>query len=346
MLSPNIELLYAFRLQTFFLIPRCIYERFKDNFLWTSWFLRFSCILYDVCGIQVKYKCPCGSLYLSSKLDNEGEKAFRDDQEARITTNGAISYIHSNDVSHNHDREPISRNKVEDHTVPVALKMENVSKIFNSPAGDLVALEKISFMIRRGEFVSIVGPSGSGKSTLLNIIGALDRPSSGKVFIDNVDIFSLKDSQIAQIRNSLIGYIFQSFNLINRTTVQKNVEIPAIISGMNSEERHRRSLKLLRILGIEDKASLKPVNLSGGQQQRVAIARSLMNNPAIILADEPTGNLDTKTGKEVFDLLRMLSDKYKRTIIFVTHNSDLASRTDRIILIRDGVIEKEIRNRT
>jgi putative ABC transport system ATP-binding protein len=294
--------------------------------------------------IQVNYKCLYDSLYSSSKLENEVEKAVRDDQDTRIT-NGAISYVHENGVkSYSHKKESKGKDKDDYFTSPVALKMENVSKIFKSPAGELIALKKISFAVRRGEFVSIVGPSGSGKSTLLNIIGALDRPSDGRVFIDNVDIFSLKDSQIAQMRNSLIGYIFQSFNLINRTTVQKNVEIPAIISGMNSEERHRRSLKLLRILGIEDKAWLKPVNLSGGQQQRVAIARSLMNNPAIILADEPTGNLDSKTGEEVFDLLRMLANKFKRTIVFVTHNPELASRTDRTIFIRDGAIEKEIIN--
>ncbi len=253
--------------------------------------------------------------------------------------------MHDNVVGYNQKPGSNAKNEVNDLLLPVALKMENVSKVFKSPAGELIALREISFAVRKGEFISIVGPSGSGKSTLLNIIGALDRPSNGRVFIDNVDIFSLKDSQIAQMRNSLIGYIFQSFNLINRTSVQKNVEIPAIISGMNSEARHRRSQKLLRILGIEDKASLKPVNLSGGQQQRVAIARSLMNNPAIILADEPTGNLDTKTGEEVFDLLRMLANKFKRTIVFVTHNSDLSSRTDRTIFIRDGAIEKEIINR-
>jgi putative ABC transport system ATP-binding protein len=253
--------------------------------------------------------------------------------------------MHDNVVSYNQNVGSNAENGVNDFVVHAALKMEKVSKVFESPAGGLIALKDISFSVRKGEFISIVGPSGSGKSTLLNIIGALDRPSSGRVFIDNVDIFSLKDSQIAQMRNSLIGYIFQSFNLINRTSVQKNVEIPAIISGMNSEERHRRSLKLLRILGIEDKAWLKPVNLSGGQQQRVAIARSLMNNPAIILADEPTGNLDTKTGEEVFELLKMLALKYKRTIVFVTHNSDLSSRTDRTIFIRDGAIEKEIINR-
>lgn len=250
-----------------------------------------------------------------------------------------------NVASYNQKAGSNSENAANDLVLPIALKMENVSKVFESPAGQLIALRDINFSVRKGEFISIVGPSGSGKSTLLNIIGALDRPSKGRVFIDNVDIFSLKDSQIAQMRNSLIGFIFQSFNLINRTSVQKNVEIPAIIAGMNSEERHRRSLKLLKILGIEDKAWLRPVNLSGGQQQRVAIARSLMNNPAIILADEPTGNLDTKTGEEVFELLRMLATKFKRTIVFVTHNSDLSSRTDRTIFIRDGAIEKEIINR-
>jgi putative ABC transport system ATP-binding protein len=253
--------------------------------------------------------------------------------------------MRNNVVGYNQKPGSNSKNEANHLLLPVALKLENVSKVFKSPAGELIALREISFAVRKGEFISIVGPSGSGKSTLLNIIGALDRPSNGRVLIDNVDVFSLKDSQIAQMRNSLIGFIFQSFNLINRTSVQKNVEIPAIISGMNSEARHRRSLKLLRLLGIGDKALLKPVNLSGGQQQRVAIARSLMNNPAIILADEPTGNLDSKTGGEVFDLLRMLTNKYKRTIVFVTHNSDLASRTDRTIFIRDGAVEKEIINR-
>src|SRR3954467_2968163 len=223
-----------------------------------------------------------------------------------------------------------------------ALKVENISKIFDSAGGQVIALRKINFVIKKGEFVSIVGPSGSGKSTLLNILGALDKPSYGKIFIGGIDVFSLPDNMIANMRNNLIGFIFQSFNLINRTTVQRNVEIPSIIAGMSTEERATRSMKLLNILGIGDKSKLKPMNLSGGQQQRVAIARSLMNNPTIILADEPTGNLDTKTGNEVFNLLKSLSKKYGRTIIFVTHNPELANQTDRSIYIKDGQIEKDI----
>ena len=235
--------------------------------------------------------------------------------------------------------DAIERNGKNDNSL--ALKVENISKVFDSGAGRLIALRRISFSVNKGELVAITGPSGSGKSTLLNIIGALDRPSFGKLFVNNIDVFSLSDTQIARIRNSLIGFIFQSYNLINRSTVLKNIEIPGIIAGMNGKERHFRALKLLEMLGIKDKANQKPVSLSGGQQQRVAIARSLINNPAIILADEPTGNLDTKTGKEVFGLLKLLSSKYRRTIIMVTHNHELAKETDRIIHIKDGVIERQ-----
>ena len=227
---------------------------------------------------------------------------------------------------------------------PIVMELKNIIKIFESPAGESVVLNNISFTIKKGEFISIVGPSGSGKSTLLNIIGALDKPTSGEVNINGFNIVSLNESEIADMRNNLIGYIFQSFNLINRTSVQKNIEIPAIIMGMGSNERHYRSQKLLELLGIKDKAEYKPMNLSGGQQQRVAIARALINNPTIILADEPTGNLDTKTGKEVFDLLKMLTRRYKKTVIMVTHNPELALETDKTIFIRDGKIEKEIIN--
>ncbi|MEM2759911.1 MAG: ABC transporter ATP-binding protein [Nitrososphaerales archaeon] len=227
----------------------------------------------------------------------------------------------------------------------IVLQTENLTKVFNSSAVKVVALRNVSITIRRGEFVTIVGPSGSGKSTLLNLLGALDRPTRGKVFIDGIDIFELNDSDVARIRNRKIGFVFQSYNLISRTTVLRNVEIPAIIAGMPKERRISRARKILRLLEIEDKANFKPTVLSGGQQQRVAIARSLMNNPSIILADEPTGNLDTKTGQDVFNLLKELSHKYNRSIIMVTHNSELADLTDRSIYIRDGMVEKEVVNR-
>ncbi|MFQ5969310.1 MAG: ABC transporter ATP-binding protein [Nitrososphaerales archaeon] len=223
----------------------------------------------------------------------------------------------------------------------VVLQTVNLTKVFNSSVVKVIALKDVNISIRKGEFVSIVGPSGSGKSTLLNLLGALDRPSKGHVFIDGVDIFSLSDGDVARIRNKKIGFVFQSYNLINRTTVLRNIEIPSIITGMAKQKRISRARKILKLLGIEDKADFKPSTLSGGEQQRVAIARSLMNNPSVILADEPTGNLDTKTGQEVFDLLKVLSHKYNRTIVMVTHNKELSDATNRSIYIRDGMIEKE-----
>jgi putative ABC transport system ATP-binding protein len=223
-----------------------------------------------------------------------------------------------------------------------ALQVENLSKVYNLGSGEnFIALNKINFSIQRGEFVSIVGPSGSGKSTLLNLIGALDKPSYGKAFIDGIDVFELNDAEITKIRSEKIGFIFQSYNLINRTTVKKNVELPAILLGVNKEDRVRRAEKLLDFLGIRDKINQKASNLSGGQQQRVAIARALVNNPTIILADEPTGNLDSKTGDEIFQLLQTLCKKFGRTVIMVTHNPELATKTNRSISLKDGVIEKD-----
>ena len=225
-----------------------------------------------------------------------------------------------------------------------ALKVENLSKVFESAAGRVLALKKINFTINKGEFVSIIGPSGSGKSTLLNMIGALDRPTFGKVFIGGIDIFLLRDSEVASIRNNMIGFIFQSFNLINRTTVQKNVEIPGIVScnGGGSKERADRCLKILDVLGIKDKAKFKPSSLSGGQQQRVAIARSLVNEPEVILADEPTGNLDSKTGSMVIEFLQKLNDD-GRTIIMVTHDAEVAKHAARIEVLRDGKVVRRQR---
>jgi putative ABC transport system ATP-binding protein len=233
-------------------------------------------------------------------------------------------------------------------TVAVALKLENVKKVFDSRSASsskkiVVALDGVSFEVKRGEFVSIVGPSGSGKSTLLNVIGALDRPTSGKVFINGQDIFLLDDARLSDVRSRLIGFIFQSYNLVNRMSVQENVEFPAVFSGrLSFSDSRTRALELLEILGIKDKAKQKPIDLSGGEQQRVAIARALINDPSLVLADEPTGNLDTKTGREVFDLLKMLSDRFNTTVVMVTHNLELAGMTSRSIYIRDGKIEKEI----
>lgn len=243
-----------------------------------------------------------------------------------------------------HSSYPHETKTVQDEN-NLALHVKRLSKIYDSAAGRVIALRDVNFKVNKGEFLAIVGPSGSGKSTLLNMIGALDRPTSGRVFIGGVDIFSLSNSEIATIRNRMIGFVFQSYNLINRTTVQRNVELPGIIRGMSRSNRVRRAKRLLELLGIGDKASFKPSNLSGGQQQRVAIARALMNNPTIILADEPTGNLDTKTGNEVFNFLRILSQKYKRTIVMVTHNPVLAEETDRAIYIKDGTVEKEVLNK-
>jgi len=219
--------------------------------------------------------------------------------------------------------------------------VEDVSKTYYSASGKIVALSNINFTIKRREFVSIVGPSGSGKSTLLNILGTLDKPSSGMVMIDGVNLFSLRDSEISRIRNKLIGFIFQSYNLINRMTTQENVEFPYILAeSTGTNDRHQRSLGLLDALGIKDKAKLKPTSLSGGEQQRVAIARALINNPSVILADEPTGNLDTRTGRQIVDMLRSMCSKYETTIVMVTHNTEFARLADRSVYLKDGIIER------
>lgn len=204
----------------------------------------------------------------------------------------------------------------------------------------VAALRGVDLKVKRGEYVSIVGPSGCGKSTLLNLLGALDKPTSGKIIIDGVDITSLGERGLAKFRNRKVGFIFQSYNLINRTTALKNVELPAIMLGMPEKKRRRKALELLELVGLGGMADRKPSELSGGEQQRVAIARALMNDPSIILADEPTGNLDSKTGSEIDGLMHRINREREATIVMVTHNMDLAYDTDRIIHLRDGVVEK------
>ncbi|MCS7110484.1 MAG: ABC transporter ATP-binding protein [Candidatus Caldarchaeum sp.] len=218
--------------------------------------------------------------------------------------------------------------------------MENLRKVYRNNGITTVALDGVSMRIRRGEMVAIVGPSGSGKSTLLNMLGALDRPTDGKVIIDGVDISRLDDNKRAQVRNLKIGFVFQSYNLINRLTALRNVELPLSLRDVPEQQRRRLALSMLAEVGLDSKAFKKPTQLSGGEQQRVAIARALVTEPSIILADEPTGNLDSKSGSVVVKILKDLSRK-GNTVIVVTHNMEVAREADRIIYIRDGKIEKE-----
>jgi len=207
-----------------------------------------------------------------------------------------------------------------------------------------MALKGVSFKIDAGEFVSIIGPSGSGKSTLMHILGALDTPTGGEYFLDGREVSKLNDDELSDLRRNKIGFVFQSFNLLPRTTVLRNVMLPLLYSGFSAEERKQRALESLRYAGMdEDKFNNLSNQLSGGQMQRVAIARALINNPSIILADEPTGNLDTKTSRVVMETFKELNKK-GHTIILITHEMEVAKFADRIISVRDGMIEKDTKN--
>jgi len=207
------------------------------------------------------------------------------------------------------------------------------------------ALKGVSFKIDKGEFVSIIGPSGSGKSTLMHILGALDNPTSGEYFLDGHEVSKLDDDELSDLRRNMIGFVFQAFNLLPRTTVLRNVMLPLLYSGMTAEKRIKRAKECLKYAGMEESKFMNLSNqLSGGQMQRVAIARSLINNPSIILADEPTGNLDTKTSKIIMDAFRELNRK-GHTIILITHEMDVADCANRIIQIRDGLVERDAANK-
>jgi putative ABC transport system ATP-binding protein len=223
----------------------------------------------------------------------------------------------------------------------LAVETVNLEKVYGVGSLEFLALRGLTMKIEKGELVSIVGPSGSGKSTLLNLIGMLDQPTAGKVFVDGYDVSALNQRERADFRNRYIGFIFQSHNLIARTTVLKNVELPALVSRMSSNERTEKARDLLKRVGLGDKIKRKPTELSGGEQQRVATARALINDPAIVLGDEPTGNLDSKTGFEIVELIRNLNEEMKITFILVTHNPEVANATRRIIHLRDGQIEQD-----
>ena len=217
-----------------------------------------------------------------------------------------------------------------------AIELKSINKIYRTDEIETLALENVNLTIEKGEFVSVMGPSGCGKSTLLNIVGLLDEPTSGTVIIDNTTLGKMSDKKLAAFRNAKLGFVFQSFHLINSLNVLDNVELPLIYRSMSSSERSRRVREVLERVGLSHRMRHMPSQLSGGQCQRVAIARAIVGNPEIILADEPTGNLDSKMGAEVMDLLHKLNKEDNRTIVMVTHNEEQAKQTDRIIRFFDG----------
>lgn len=216
------------------------------------------------------------------------------------------------------------------------LRAENLTKKYGKGESEVIAVDNVSFSVEKGEFLAIVGSSGSGKSTLLHLLGGVDRPTSGKVYVDGKDIYSLNDDNLAIFRRRQVGIIYQFYNLIPILNVEENITLPCDLDGNKVDEK--RLNELLKSLGLENRRKHLPNELSGGQQQRVSIGRAMINNPAIILADEPTGNLDSKSSEEIVELLKLTNKKYKQTIIMITHNLEIANRADRVITIEDGRI--------
>lgn len=220
------------------------------------------------------------------------------------------------------------------------LEIKKIKKIYQMGKVKVEALRGVSFYIDKGEFVAIMGPSGSGKSTLMHIIGCLDKPTEGSFIIGGKDVSKLNDDRLAEIRNKRIGFVFQQFNLLSRTSILHNVEIPLIYAGLKSKQRRKLAMQALESVGLGDRVKHKPNEISGGEKQRAAIARALVNDPLIILADEPTGNLDTKTGEEIMKIFYKLHQQ-GHTVIMVTHEAEVARHARRIIHLRDGLIEKD-----
>ena len=228
----------------------------------------------------------------------------------------------------------------EDSNNNYIVKLEDISKEFKMGSSVIKALDNIDLEIKRGEFLSIIGTSGSGKSTLLNLIGGLLKPTSGKIIVDNFDISAYSDNEMANYRKNMVGFVFQSFNLIPTLTALENVEYPMIFSGVQKSERLKKSEEVLEKLGLGDRLRHNPTELSGGEQQRVSIARAIINEPEIILADEPTGNLDSKTGKGIMEVLKKINKEMGRTLIVVTHDIYISYYSDKRVYLSDGKIEK------
>ena len=218
-----------------------------------------------------------------------------------------------------------------------------IKRFYIGQPNELEILHGIDLKVNRGEFVSIVGSSGSGKTTMMNIIGILDRPTEGEYMLDGVDVAHAKDRDLSMIRNKKIGFVFQTYNLISRTSALKNVELPMLYAGIGKKERTERAKELLNMVGMGERMTHTPDELSGGQKQRVAIARAMANNPSIILADEPTGALDSKTGRMIMDIFHRLNEEQGKTIVLITHSQELAEETQRIVTLKDGIIISERR---
>lgn len=225
------------------------------------------------------------------------------------------------------------------------IELRGLAKTFTDRVEPTIALININLTIKKGEFIAIIGPSGSGKSTLMNILGLLDSPTQGEYLLDGQEVAGLSDLKLSRVRRDKIGFIFQSFNLLPRLSVRANVELPMVYAGLRSRDRKSRALELLDLVGIKDRANYRPNQISGGQTQRVAIARALANKPSLILADEPTGNLDTKSSAAIIDELRRLNRETGATIVIVTHNPEIAELTDRTVTVRDGEIVSDKSNR-